>query len=454
MFRLSSKIVLAFSIIILTGSILMVSIINITTRVGYKNFTRKNDTMFSERLIDPLTDFYAKNKSWQGVENFLQFPKPKMGEMMEGRGRNNYPPVILTDKRGNVIVNTQRMENRKFNREQLEHGLPIIYKNKTVGYIFSGSMIVTKLTMEEESFLNNIRTIIILVTLFILSISIIFSYIFSKRLTKPITELSKASKQIESGNYKVRVNSEGKDEIAQLTSSFNNMAKSIDSSDTWRKQIIADSAHELRTPVTLIQGNLEMILEGVYKADSSHIQNIYDETLVLSRLIKELQQLSSAESGSMSLNIDKLNLNSLIDNTMEIFNAGKSKDKIELINSINTNLPLINGDEQKLKQVFSNILANAYRHTPSGGNIEIKAEINNSNLTIRIKDTGSGVPEKDLEKIFERFYRTDSSRNRETGGSGLGLAISREIIRLHKGTIHAESQKLKGTTIVVCLPTH
>lgn len=452
MFRLSSKIVLAFSIIIITGSILMVSIINITTRVGYKKFTKQNDTTYSNRLIGPLTDYYARNESWQAVENFLKFPKSRMGEMMEGRSRNRTPPIILADNKGKVLVNTQKMDNRTFHRDQLERGLPIIYKDNTVGYIFTGSMIVTKLTREEEIFLNNIRTIIILVTLFILTISIIFSYLFSKKLTKPITEISLASKQIESGNYKVRVSSDGKDEISQLSKSFNNMAQSIENSDLWRKQIIADSAHELRTPVTLIQGNLEMILDGVYKADSSHIQNIYDETLVLSRLIKELQQLSSAESGSMSLNIDRLSISHLIDNTLEIFNAGKSKDNIELINSIDITLPQIDGDEQKLKQVFSNILANAYRYTPAGGKIEIKAEVKNCLVTIRIKDTGSGVPSKDLEKIFERFYRTDSSRNRETGGSGLGLAISKEIIRLHSGLIHAESQNMEGTTIVVTLP--
>jgi len=452
MFRLSSKIVLAFSIIIITGSILMVTIINTTTRAGYRQFAKNSDVKFSEKLIDPLKEYYSQNNSWDGVENFLKFPKPRMGEMMEGRGRSSFPPVILTDKMGRILVNTQKNDNRKFNKEQLEHGIEIKYKNRVVGYIFTGSMIVAKLTLEEEKFLNNITAIIIMVTLFILVISIIFSYYFSKRVTKPISKLSQASKQVESGNYKTRVEDEGSDEISQLSKSFNNMVKSLENSDNWRKQIIADSAHELRTPVTLIQGNLEMILDGVYKADNSHIQNIYDETLVLSRLIKELQQLSSAESGSMSLNIDKLNINNLIDNTLEIFNAGKSKDKIELINSIKTNLPLLDGDEQKLKQVFSNILANAYRHTPAGGKIEISAEKHSRKIVIKIKDTGSGVPQKDLKKIFERFYRTDSSRNRSTGGSGLGLAISREIVRLHRGSIHAESENQDGTTIIIKLP--
>lgn len=451
MFRLSSKIILAFSIIIISGTIIMVSIINYTTRSGYKTFIEQNDIILADRLVTTLKDYYAQKQSWDGIERFIHRPKPGMAEMMgENRRRSmGFPPTLLTDADKNIVIDTRRTNNRK---KVNVHGVPIKYKNKIVGYISTGFMIEKGLTKEEENFLGRIKLIIIFVSIFILAASIIFIYIFTKKITRPITELSIAAKDIEAGHYSTRVKVTGSDEISNLATSFNRMAGSIESNDKWRKQIIADSAHELRTPVTLIQGNLELILEGVYKADKSHLKSIYDETLTLSRLIKELQELSSAESGSMYLRITNINLNILIENSLEIFLPEAKKKYIKINNFVKSDLPEINGDFQKLKQVFSNILTNAFRHTPEMGNIQIKSEIFKKSIIIRISDSGSGIPKDELEKIFERFYRTDSSRNRVTGGSGLGLSICREIIRLHSGTIHAESNNESGATIVITLP--
>jgi len=391
------------------------------------------------------------NNSWEGIESIIQIPRGRMGDMMDGRGRAPTPPIMITDQHGKIVLNTLNIDIKRVSKEQLKLGVNINIENKVIGYIFSGSMLVEKLTLEEEYFLGRITNIIIIVTLFILIISIIISYLFSYKLTKPISKLSSASKQIGSGDYTTRVDVNGNDEISMLGVAFNNMAKSIEDSDSWRKQIIADSAHELRTPTTLIQGHLEMIIDGVYKPDKKHIESIYNETKVLTKLIQELQELSSAESGSMKLNIEKLDINKLIKNTSETFIAGDSQE-VALKTEINKNIPLIDGDWQKLKQVVTNVLANAYRHTPIGGEIKISSHLKNREVSIIIEDNGCGIAKDELEKIFERFYRTDRSRNRNKGGSGLGLAISREIIRLHRGSIYAESEIDKGTKIVIKLP--
>ena len=463
-FRLRSKILLAFLIIILSGSILMVTIINFTTRSGYKTFVRQNDIDLCINLQNPLAEFYSFQDSWAGVETFFQFPQQRTGQMRgmmsrsETEGtplRNMIPQVVLTDANGMVLVNTffeHGFNERNISKVNLEAGIAIHSGNSVVGYVLAGSMLELGLNENEQRFLDQTTIIIISVSLFILLISIIFSIVFSWKLTRPLSALTKAATVIEEGDFSKRVPVDGNDELSELTNSFNKMAESLENNDLWRKQIIADSAHELRTPVSLIQGNLEMILEGVYKSDKEHIQNIYDETLVLSRLIEELQQLSSAESGSMILDREELDLNSLIENILNIFKAGEVKDHIHVKNSIKAVFPPVEGDYQKLKQVFSNVLANAFRHTPKDGTVEITENVNESSIVIVIEDTGPGIKEEDLEKIFERFYRTDNSRNRNHGGSGLGLAISREILKLHGGSIHAESKKNSGASIFISIP--
>lgn len=461
MFRLRSKILLAFTIIILSGTVLMVGFINFTTRSGYENFARQNDLDFSLNLSMVLKEYYRVNRSWDGVENLLLFTQQRTsqgqmkGMMNTPRMRGFTPRIIVADRNGRIIVNTDseyQIPRGSIDRENLPSGSPVIFDNLVVGYVFTGSMIQRGLSENEKQYLNRTTIIIVSVSLFILLVSVVFSWFFAGKLAKPVSALNDAASSIQIGDFSKRVSVEGADELAVLSKSFNNMAESLENNDKWRKQIIADSAHELRTPVSLIQGNLEMILDGVYKADREHLKNIYDETLVLSRLIKELQELSSAESGSLSLNREDLDINLLIENVLGIFRAGEVKEKISLKNSISEALPLVHGDYQKLKQVFANVLANAFRHTPEGGTVELFGEIGSSSIIIEIRDTGPGIDKEDLEKIFERFYRTDSSRNRNHGGSGLGLAISREIIKLHNGQIYARSERGKGASIFISLP--
>lgn len=461
MFRLRSKILLAFSLIILSGTVLMVTFISFSTRSGYETFARQNDIVQADNFRILLTEYYRMNKSWEGVESLLLLPMQRAGQMRGMMNRNNpnprnmFPLILLADSRGGVVVDSSpdfRGRERQLRREDLERGLEITVDNRLAGYIFVGSMLVSGLSESEKKYLNRTMMIIVLVSLFILAVSFVFSLYFAGKLAKPVSALTSASGRIQEGDFTMRVPVEGRDELSRLSFSFNQMTESLEKNDLWRKQIIADSAHELRTPVSLIQGNLEMILDGVYNPDREHLQNIYDETLVLARLIGELQELSSAESGSMKLNTEELDLNILIENVLGIFRAGEVKDKIKLINSITASLPPVSGDYQKLKQVFANVLANAFRHTPEGGKIEICAEEHNSAITVSIHDSGPGIPEADLEKIFERFYRTDDSRNRHHGGSGLGLAISREIIKLHGGKIYAESKSDSGATIFISIP--
>lgn len=465
MFRLRSKIMLSFSAIILAGSVLMIIFVNFTTRSSYRSFVRENDFQLIHSLEVPLTDYYRMTGSWDGVEAYLQFPLMRAGQMRGMMGRSGtagtarqsavFPQILLTDTKGRVLVNTdpeRAVSGQTVDGEILKFAEPVVLDNRTIGYLVAGSMIRKELNDNEQFFLNRTILIIVAVSILIMAASAVFSWYFASRLSRPVSSMRTAAGLIRSGDLSVRVGEEGNDELAELASSFNEMAESLEKNDQWRRQIIADSAHELRTPVSLIQGNLEMILEGVYTADEERIRGIYDETLVLTRLIEELQLLSSAESGSMRLETEELDLSVLIENVLNVFRAGGEKEGVTLRNSVTGSLPSVSGDYQKLKQVLANVLANAFHHTPAGGTVEVRAVVSPQDVTLVVEDSGPGIPEEDLEKIFERFYRTDSGRNRNHGGSGLGLAISREIVRLHKGRIYALSPEGRGASIFISLP--
>lgn len=457
MVTLRRKMLIIFSVIIILSTVLMVTFINITTRSGYERFSKEKDLEFSKLIASQLEEYYRENKSWDGVESLMHISFRNSHMLRRGRDRMNpmFPPLVITDSNGRILLNTRRGRDiniKSVEKKWLKKGIPITYKNEAVAFVFAGSMLGQKLTRDEVLFLSRIKIIVILVSIFILIVSIVVVYIFSGKLTKPIVSLNSSVKEIRDGNYLSRVEPLGDDELAQLGLSFNQMAESLSDAERWRKQIIADSAHELRTPVSLIQGNLEMILDGVYKADDLKIKSIYDETLVLSRLITELQELSSAESGQMILELELIEPRAFIETVLDIFRVKEKQNRIKIINYIKPDLPKIKADPRKLKQVLSNVLANALRHTPEGGEIGIRATTEGDSVVFKITDSGNGIKEDDLDRIFDRFYRIDNSRNRKHGGSGLGLAISREIIKLHGGNIYAESEIGKGTSITIILP--
>ena len=243
--------------------------------------------------------------------------------------------------------------------------------------------------------------------------------------------------------------------MGDLAKGFNLMAESLQKAENWKRQIIADSAHELRTPVSLIQGHLEMMLEGVYTIDKKGIKTIFDETVLLTSLISELQELSSAEAGQTTLVMEKLALEEIIESAKNTFKASLEEKKIKFRINIESTLPEVLADRQKLYQVLLNIISNSLKFTPDRGLINISAWSGKAsgNVSVAIEDSGPGIPPEERLKIFDRFYRIDKHRNRDSGGSGLGLAISREIIRNHEGAIEAvDPLSGKGTRILITLP--
>ncbi|MBI3162149.1 MAG: HAMP domain-containing histidine kinase [Chloroflexi bacterium] len=274
------------------------------------------------------------------------------------------------------------------------------------------------------------------------------------RFGRPLEQLFNTINAVEEGNLSARVPENKSDMFSDLIKRFNKMVGELERAEQQRRNLTADIAHELRTPLHIIQGNLEGVIDGVYQPTTEHINNTLDATKLLARLVNDLQTLSLAESGGLPLHFTRFLLVDLIHDLTSSFDSQSATLGIDLTSSIADPHQEITADYDRLNQVFSNLISNALRHTPKGGRILIETESGTGEerrARIKVKDTGEGIASENLPFIFDRFWRGDKSRTGREH-SGLGLAITKQIVRAHGGTIEAESEAGKGTTFTIELP--
>jgi two-component system sensor histidine kinase BaeS len=265
---------------------------------------------------------------------------------------------------------------------------------------------------------------------------------------RPLDDLVDAAGRVEGGDYRVRVAApvRGPRALRDLVRGFNTMVARLEGDEAQRRSLLADVSHELRTPISVVQGNLEAILDGVYPADRAHLEPLLDETRVLTRLVDDLRTLALADAGTLALNREPTDLAVLVADVAASFRAAAADGRLEIAARAR-DLPLVDVDPIRIREVVSNLVANAIGHTPAGGSVTIAADRSGEEILMRVSDTGAGIPPELLPHVFERFARGPESR-----GSGLGLAIARGLVEAHGGTIEAESQPGRGTTFTVRLP--
>ncbi|MEW6241796.1 MAG: ATP-binding protein [Chloroflexota bacterium] len=268
--------------------------------------------------------------------------------------------------------------------------------------------------------------------------------VFFRRFGRPLADVMAAADSVAEGDLSVRVREDRPGEMGRLARSFNRMAAELERAEQQRRNLTADVAHELRTPLHIIQGNLEGVLDGVYEPTQDHITATLEETRLLSRLIEDLQTLSLAEAGQLPLYKVDFPVSDLLADVVTSFagQAAESGIGLEVDAADDGRNLTLHADPDRLDQVLSNLVANALRHTPSGGRVTLKAEAIENGVRLSVEDTGEGIPPEDLPYIFDRFWRGDKSRTRGAGtGSGLGLAIARQLVEAHGGRIWAEAEE-------------
>ena len=482
--RLSQKFTLIMLGTVFLSAALSAFLISRSARSIFMEIVRENDIQTAVILAENFADYYERSGNWEGVKEafegirFGEQPAPMSGMsrgMSPGRmgpaarqpmpGQLQWgqrPPLrfLLTDREGRVVLdNLDKYIPEKITRSVLDEGVPITDGEGAVGYLFVQSMIDPVMGPFLSGFLSRIYRSIILSMLIVGVLAPLLGILLMRHITVPLRRLTAAAGEVARGSYGVSqtdavLDLQRRDEIGDLARSFQYMTGEIRTADEWKRALIADSAHELRTPVSLLQGNIEMMLEGIYPADKEHLEMLHNETMVLNRLVKEMQDLANAEAGMTSYSFEYLDITKLVHGVVQGNLPATDRKGLSLRTVLPSQKVPVNADRQKLIQVLNNVLRNAVKYSPPNGEILIEIESDSGgSLVLAVEDSGIGIPEEEREKIFQRFYRVNQDRNRETGGSGLGLAIAREIVRHHSGDIRAvEPRQLQGARIEIEIP--
>jgi two-component system sensor histidine kinase BaeS len=318
---------------------------------------------------------------------------------------------------------------------------PLFLGGKEIGQIE-----VRFLPSEKENIFISRSNKFLVFSLFILGgISVLLSIVVSRRLTAPIKRLSIVAKAIGEGDLKSRVRTSNKDEIGYLSLTFNKMAQNLETQEGIRKRVISNIAHELRTPIAAIRGELEGMMDGLMSTDKEQLQSLYEETGRLKRIIEGIEELTQAEVSSLSLKKKKIDLGPFLGNIIDRFSSLFTEKGIAIKLECDKT-PTVYADPDRLSQIIINLLSNALKAAEKGGDVKIKAHMSSSETVIEVWDNGCGIREEDLPFIFERFYKAAKD------GIGLGLAIVRELVQAHSGKIEVKSEHGKGSIFTVFIP--
>ena len=257
---------------------------------------------------------------------------------------------------------------------------------------------------------------------------------------------------METGDYSTRVHTNSRDEVGQLAVAFNRMSAELELLETSRRDLVANVSHELKTPITAIRAHLENLLDGVEEPNAETLEVMLAQSERLGRLVEQLLDLSKLESGEVPLRREEVSLGPLVTQVMSEIEVASADRDVDVRSDLPDDLPPIEADPERVHQVIFNLVDNAVRFTPEGGEVRIEAHRHNGSVEVSVADTGMGIPPEALPRLFERFYRVDPARAREGGGTGIGLAIARSVVEAHGGTIRAESQPGHGSTFTFDLP--
>jgi signal transduction histidine kinase len=413
-------------------------------------------------IVDTLAQYYQRHGSWTGVDNLMEgahstFTVWSGGMELQVLDRSGLPVYEYNQRPGNAPSGSGPMNGGPMGNGMGRHRtpieVPIVVNDQTVGYLAARFMMVTPPVNSSQDIFQQLSRYLLLVALGAAVLGAIFSVTASRMITAPLTELAGAARAIGAGNLQQRVAIHGTDEVGEVATAFNEMAGQLQEAETLRRNLMADVAHELRTPLSVLQGNLRAMIDDVYPLNKEEVTRLYTQTRLLSRLVNDLHELAQAEAGQLSLNLATTDLRPLLRETIEIFAPMAEDAEIRLQAEIPPTLPAAVVDSVRLRQVLHNLLANALRHTAGGGAVTVTSSATADTVAIAIRDTGEGIATDHLPHVFDRFYRTDRARARDTGGAGLGLAIVRAIVQAHSGNVTVASAGLgQGSTFTVTLP--
>jgi len=446
---ISTKLILAF----LSIGIISVAIIFITARWNTRaEFIRFLSDQDQTDIVTALSNYHRENGSWVGAAAiFRQSINPQQPGNGPGPGHRR-PSFTLVDETGKIIIPSERYRiGDQVPKADLALGVPITEDGQVIG-ILVPMRVPFEGNPREVEFIERINLTLFYGALIGAVIALLLGIFLSRTLTRPIRELTQATHAISAGDLSQQVPVHSDDELGELAQAFNKMSTALSRSINTRKQMTADIAHELRTPLSLILGHAEAVHDGVLQPTRENFEIIREEATRLEHLVNDLRILSLADAGELTINLQPIEPQRLLQEVASLYQYQTQRKNIAFELDIASPLSTIEVDPGRMTQVLANILDNALRHTPEGGRIILAAKQIQDQIEISIQDSGPGITAQDANRVFDRFYRTDPSRQREDGGSGLGLAIAKSIVQAHGGQIRAESEAGNGLKIIITLP--
>jgi len=436
------RLLAAFALIILVtvGAIYLFVMHTAAVEIGH--FGERSEQARFGRVSFELHRYYSEHKDWEGIQPYVE----QWGSLYERR-------IILTDSSGLVVADSQgELLGQQYLPDDTKGmRFPPPWEGDSVGTLYispeSSAVFPSPLSLSQA-----VNRFLIWGALLAAAVAFLITYFLSRRISSPVKALTLAARQLGQGDLSQRVQSREKGEVGELARAFNSMAESMERNEQLRRNMIADIAHELRTPISNLKGYLEAMHDGMIKPEPDAIRSLNEETNLLSRLVDDLQELSLAEAGELKLECHMEDIRKLLRQIIAIKQPQADAKGVSLSAILPKKMPRVNIDSRRISQVLLNLIDNAITHTPRGGSITITARKLDNWVEIGVEDTGEGISAEHLPNIFERFYRVDKSRARATGGTGLGLAIARSLVEAHGGKIEALSKEGKGSRFSFTIP--
>ncbi len=448
------RIILSLVLVVLVAIGGVVVFIYLDTPRQVQAYMVQGNMVGSETLAGVLENYYAANGSWDGVESILT---NQSGRGMGGRRMGMMSQrFVLTDSAGQVVIDTsgQFSAGTNLTVDSLSQALRLTGgRGELQGYLLAQSGMAGELSAERP-LVQRLNSAALRAGLLATGIALLLAGLLAARLLKPVQQLTKAVERMAAGDLKTQVPVQGNDELAVLARSFNSMTASLRDSEARRQAMTADIAHELRTPLAVQRAQLEALQDGIYPMTAENLQPVLDQTELLVRLVEDLRTLALADAGELRLEKTAVNLPEVLGGIVERFRPAADAHRVTLSleQEETETCPEVQADPDRLAQIFHNLLSNALRFTPEGGQVKVRLHCDIRWMVVQVEDSGPGIPPESLPRLFERFYRGDRSRSRDEGGTGLGLAIARQLAIAHGGSLEAENLAQGGARFTLQLP--
>lgn len=416
--------------------VLFLSFLFFTLLIGY--FLTSSSTPVPFPFVSTLEGYYLARGNWDGVETVFDSTHGlhSMSTMLLDTDYR-----VLLDRRTDSVVPI----GSRYELQTNDVLFTLNVRGANVGYL-----IITPYSLTQRFGLARAVIFPVGIISFVLAIFlVIVSILLTRRFVNPLSDVIFAAGEVSGGKLNTRIPMTGPQDLQSLSESFNEMAASLERSDHERRQMLADVAHELRTPLSVIRGRLEGIVDGIYPENGPQVSMALEQTYLMQRLVDDLRLLTLVETRQLAFDKQDTNLANIIHSVMDMFSAEAQEKNIVLsFDGQNENL-IAHADPQRIEQVISNLVGNAIRYVPDGGRVWVRANKTEDGVLIKVQDNGKGIPAEDLPYIFDRFWRKDKSRSRATGGTGLGLAIAKHLVEAQGGTIQARNLPAGGLETLI-----